>query len=159
MKANDLRKLLISVSLPLIAGLIGVFATTPSIDTWYATLAKPAFNPPDWLFGPVWMVLYILMGAAFYLIWDKGTQKKSVCTAMWVFTIHLIINCGWSVVFFGLHSLLGGLVVIFILLTFIAVLLRMFYAIDRWASYLLIPYFLWVSFATVLNASLWILNR
>ena len=159
MKINDWGKLLVSILLPLVAGLIGSYSTVSSVDTWYAMLTKPAFNPPDWIFAPVWTVLYVLMGAAFYLIWTKGTQKKAVRTAMWVFTLHLIVNCGWSVVFFGLHSLLGGLFTILVLLTFIVILLRLFYPISRVAAYLLMPYLLWVSFATVLNTSLWLLNR
>ena len=145
------RNLLVSIGVCLCAGLIGSVFTFPSIPTWYAALTKPAFSPPNWLFGPVWTTLYILMGLAMYLVWQKkGTLK--------LFLIHLVFNAGWSVVFFGLHSILGGMVVIIILWGLIVYLTGMFYRIDRAAAYLLIPYLAWVSFASILNFSLLTLN-
>jgi tryptophan-rich sensory protein len=147
-----MKKLLLSILVCLSAGLIGSLATFPAIPTWYATLTKPSFSPPNWLFGPVWTALYILMGIAMSLIWQK---KKSLN----LFLIHLVFNAGWSVVFFGLRSILGGMVVIIILWGLIVAVIGKFYRIDRRAAYLLIPYLVWVSFASVLNFSLLLLNQ
>ncbi len=158
MGIKNLGKLLLSIIIVQVFGLIGSVATFPAINTWYKTLERPSFSPPNWIFGPVWTVLYILMGAALYLIWDKGLKKKNVRVAFWFFIAHLGVNAGWSVVFFGLHSPLGGLLVIFFLLACIIALIRLFYPIDRSAAYLLVPYLLWVSFATVLNFSFLLLN-
>ena len=159
MKFGDLGKLLTAIIICQLAGLAGSIATFTSINSWYKTLVKPTFNPPNWVFGPVWTVLYILMGLALYLIWDKGLKKRKVRVAFWLFIIHLAVNAGWSVVFFGLHSLFGGFIVLLVLWAFIIALLWKFYEISHLAAYLLIPYFLWVSFAGVLNVSLWLLNR
>lgn len=146
-----MKKLLLSILLCLSAGFIGSLATFPAIPTWYASLVKPSFSPPNWIFGPVWTTLYILMGIAMYLVWKK---RKSLT----LFIIHLVFNAGWSIVFFGLHSILGGMIVIIILWGIIVALIRGFYRIDRIAAYLLIPYLAWVSFASVLNFSLLMLN-
>lgn len=140
------------------AGLIGSVATSPSIPTWYASLAKPSFNPPNWLFGPVWIILYTLMGIALYLVWVKGYKKKNIKYAVNLFLIHLVVNSLWSIVFFGLHNLGLALVIIIGLWLMIAYLIKLFYKIDKWAAYLLFPYLLWVSFATLLNFSIWQLN-
>ena len=146
-----MKKLFLSVSVCLLAGFIGSVATFPSIPTWYAGLIKPPFNPPNWIFGPVWTTLYVLMGIAMYLVWRKKKSLK-------LFLIHLGVNAGWSIIFFGLHSVLGGLVTIIILWGCIYTLIREFYRIDRRASYLLYPYLAWVSFASLLNVALLILN-
>ena len=151
MKKLNIKKILFSISACLSAGFIGSLATFPSIPTWYAGLAKPSFNPPNWIFGPVWTTLYILMGIAMYLVWQKKKSLK-------LFFIHLAVNAGWSVIFFGIHSLLGGMIVILILWGLIITLIRKFYRIDRRAAYLLVPYLAWVSFASFLNFTLLILN-
>jgi tryptophan-rich sensory protein len=158
MNGMKLGKLLVSIVIVLAAGLLGSVVTFPSIPSWYSTLIKPPFSPPNWIFGPVWTALYILMGIALWLVWEKGLKHQKVRFAFWLFIIHLAVNAGWSVVFFGLHSILGGLIVIIILWVLIATLMLKFYAIDRRAAYLLVPYILWVSFATVLNYSLLLLN-
>jgi tryptophan-rich sensory protein len=154
-----LRNLVISILVCLSAGLIGSVFTFPSIPTWYAALIKPPFSPPNWIFGPVWTTLYILMAIAMYMVWQKGLKKKNIRQAIHLFLIHLTVNAGWSIVFFGLHSILGGMVVIFILWGFIVYLTNEFYRIDRTAGYLLIPYIFWVSFASILNFSLLVLNQ
>ena len=159
MHIKDVRKLLYALILPLSAGLLGSLATFSAISTWYKLLVKPPFNPPNWIFGPVWTLLYILMGIALYLVWEKGLKKKKVRTAFWLFIVHLFVNVGWSVVFFGLHSLFGGFVMIIVLELFIVALLWKFHEINKWAAYLLVPYILWVSFAGVLNTTIWLLNR
>ncbi len=159
MIGKKLGKLFTAIILALAAGLIGSLATFGSVNGWYGTLVKPSFNPPNWIFGPVWTTLYILMGIALYLVWDRGLKKKKVQVAFWLFIIHLFVNAGWSIVFFGLHSLFGGFVVLCILWTFIVALIWKFYEINKWAAYLLVPYILWVSFAGILNTALWLLNR
>jgi tryptophan-rich sensory protein len=143
-------KLIISIVTCQLAGIIGALFTTPAIPTWYATLVKPSFNPPSWLFGPAWTILYILMGISLYLIWTKKTQinKKS---ALIIFSLQLILNSLWSILFFGLKNpLLAFFEIIAMWLVILATIVK-FYPISKKASYLLIPYILWVSFASVLN--------
>ena len=157
-RARDIVEAVVSIVVCQGAGLIGSVATFPSIPTWYASLEKPPFNPPNWIFGPVWTALYALMGIAAFLVWRKGIRNREVKIALGIFLVQLVLNTLWSVVFFGLHSLAGGLVVIVVL--WIAILLSIitFYRISKVAGVLLIPYILWVSFATILNFSLWQLN-
>jgi tryptophan-rich sensory protein len=153
------KKLLLSILACEGAGIIGSLFTFSAIPTWYATLVKPSFSPPNWLFGPVWTTLYLLMAIAMYLIWKKGLKKKNIRQSFNLFLIHLGINAGWSIVFFGLHSILGGMVMIIILWSFILLLIRDFYRINKIAAYVLVPYLVWVSFASFLNFSLLVLNR
>lgn len=127
--------------------------------SWYNTLTKPFFTPPSWLFGPAWTILYILMAISAYLVWKNGFKKKKVKEALKIFAIQLILNLSWSPVFFGLHNTLLALLIIIILWYFILKTIQVFNKIDILASYLLWPYFLWVSFATILNFSVWILNK
>lgn len=141
-----------------LVGILGTPFTINSIPTWYASLNKPFFSPPNWIFGPVWTLLYFLMGVSFYLILKKGWKKKKVENAGKFFLAQLALNFLWSPVFFGLKSPLLGLVVIVAMLAMIIVTMKKFYPLSKTAFYLLIPYLLWVSFATVLNASILILN-
>jgi len=142
-----------------LAGLIGSLFTTPSIPGWYAGLIKPAFNPPNWLFGPVWITLYALMGLAAWLVYDKGVRRADVKRALFVFVAQLILNVLWSIMFFGAHQILGAFVIIVALWILILGTILRFLKISKAAAYLLVPYLLWVGFATVLNVSLYILNR
>jgi len=143
----------------LAAGAIGSIFTRSAIPTWFVTLEKPVFSPPNWLFAPVWTLLYILMGIAAFLVWRKGLGNGQVRSALIVFLIQLILNTLWSVVFFGLESPLFGLVIISVLWVVILVTVIQFFNISRAASMLLWPYLLWVTFAAVLNSSIWLLNR
>jgi benzodiazapine receptor len=152
-------KLVVSVVACLAAGAIGSVFTRSAIPTWYATLEKPFFSPPNWLFAPVWTLLYILMGVAAFLVWRKGLDNRQVRIALIVFLIQLMLNALWSVVFFGLESPLYGLIVISILWVAILVTVIKFFTISRVASMLMWPYLLWVTFAAVLNASIFLLNR
>lgn len=158
MKQMNIRHLLLSIIGCQGVGFLGSVVTFESINTWYKFLVKPAFSPPNWLFGPVWTTLYFLMGISFYLIWQKGPKNRNVQQALNLFIVHLVFNAGWSFVFFGLHSILGGMVALIILWGFIVALIREFYKIERLAAYLLVPYLLWVSLAAVLNFSLLVLN-
>ena len=158
MTRQNLFKLLLAIVMCELAGIIGSFFTTPAIPIWYASLVKPSFNPPSWLFAPVWTILFLLMGIAFYLIWRKMSTDKSAKLAMIIFVAHLGINILWSVLFFGMKNPLYALIDIAVLWLMIAYLIYAFMAIDKRAAYLLVPYLLWVSFATVLNFTLWQLN-
>jgi len=152
------KRLIISLILPQLAGLVGSFFTTSAIPTWYATLQKPSFSPPNWIFGPVWISLYILMGISIYLIWQRIEENKKARGVMWLFWIHLFFNAIWSIIFFGLHN--SGLAFINIIIIWILIIVLMFkfWPINRWSTYLLIPYLFWVSFASALNYFIWYLN-
>jgi tryptophan-rich sensory protein len=157
-KGTDIYRLIIAVLFCQLAGLIGSFFTQPAISTWYAELIKPRFTPPDWVFGPVWISLYILMGIAAFLIWRRGLHHHVVRRALALFGVQLVLNALWSFLFFGLRSPLAGLIGIFILGIAIIFTVRSFLKVSRTAGLLLIPYFLWVSFASGLNLSIWWLN-
>ncbi len=125
---------------------------------WYGTLNRPFFTPPSWLFAPVWTILYVMIAISGFLIFKKGIKQKNVKRAMGFFLLQLGLNLIWSPVFFGAHQILLGLVVIVFLWYFIWRTIKLFEKIDKRASYLLYPYFVWVSFATLLNLSFLILN-
>jgi len=151
-------RFIFSVLLAQSAGVIGSFFTAPAISTWYETLTKPVFTPPGWVFGPVWILLYTVMGVALYLVWRHGLKDKRIRFAFMFFLVHLMVNASWSIVFFGLHNPLYGLFIIVLLWLMIALSTILFWRIDNRAGYLLVPYLLWVSFAAVLNYSIWLLN-
>ena len=149
---------MVSVLVCQATGAVGSLFTSPSIPTWYASLQKPNFNPPNWIFAPVWTILFLLMGVSLYLIWSKGLRDKKVKTAFFIFAIQLILNMLWSFLFFGLQSPLYAFIEIIILWMAILLTIASFYKISKIAGYLLLPYILWVSFAAVLNFSILILN-
>ena len=153
-----IKKFIISLFVCLATGFLGSIFTTPSIPTWYASLAKPSFNPPNWLFAPVWTTLFIFMGIAAFLIWQKGLKKKGVKKALGFFIIQLIFNILWSFLFFKFHSPFLALLDIAILWLFILLTLIKFFRINKTAGILLIPYLLWVSFASILNYAIYRLN-
>lgn len=155
---KNLPKLIISIVGCELVGLLGTPFTISAIPTWYSTLNKPIFAPPNWIFGPVWTLLYFLMGVSFYLIWRQGLQKKKARTASNYFLIQLGLNFVWSPIFFGLKSPLLALFVIIAMWVFIIITMKKFYPLSKLAMYLLIPYLVWVSFATILNASIVVLN-
>lgn len=141
------------------AGGIGAIFTTPAIPTWYKSLKKPAFTPPNSVFGPVWITLYLLMGIAVFLVWREGMGQERVTIAFAVFGGQLFLNILWSAIFFGLKSPLGGIVVILLLWIAILVNIILFFDVSPIAGGLLIPYIIWVSIAANLNAQIWKLNR
>jgi len=152
-------KAIICILLCLSAGGIGSTFTAPAIPGWYATLVKPSFSPPNWVFAPAWTLLYILMGLAAALVWQKGLQSPQVRAALVFFLIQLILNMLWSVLFFGLRSPLYGLVDILFLWAMILVTIAQFSRVSLPAAFLLIPYILWVTFASGLNLGIFLLNR
>jgi len=155
--ARDILALVLLVGLCLGVGGLGGAVTAESVTTWYATLNKPSFNPPNWIFGPVWTALYILMGVAAWRVW-RSADRDTARGPLAVFALQLAVNLGWSVAFFGLRN--PGLAVVVILALDLLVLATalMFRRIDRLAAWLLVPYLAWISFATLLNVTIWRLN-
>jgi translocator protein len=158
MNVKKILKILAFVLICQLAGIIGSLFTFSAIPEWYAFLEKPEFAPPNWLFGPVWITLYAMMGISAYLIAEKGWKTEEVRIALAVFGLQLGLNTLWSIVFFGMHSPLGGLMVIFALLASILATIALFWKLSRVAATMLVPYVLWVSFASLLNYFIWALN-
>ncbi|QQR93017.1 MAG: tryptophan-rich sensory protein [Candidatus Iainarchaeum archaeon] len=159
----DIPKLIASIGVSLAAGFIGSFFTIESIATWYLTLKKPFFNPPNWVFGPVWTILYILMGWALYCVWTHPVSstragKTAHASAYYWFAIQLVLNALWSILFFGWKNPLLGLATILLLWFSIGMTVSAFFRVKKTAAFLLLPYWAWVSFATLLNLSIVLLN-
>ena len=152
-------RLIIAVLLPVLVGAVSGLFTASSVKTWYVTLNKPSFNPPSAVFAPVWTTLYIMMGVAFYLIWVKTPKGVQRSRAMLLYFIQLFLNFGWSFLFFYQQRPDLALIEIGVLWATIAGTLFLFYRISKPAGWLLVPYLLWVSFATVLNFAIWQLNH
>lgn len=144
-------RLIIALVLPQLAGLVGGLFTFSAINEWYRFLVKPSFSPPNWLFGPVWTLLYLMMGMAWYLVLKKKGPSR-------LFLIHLGFNSLWSILFFGLRSPGWAFGEIIILWLLIVAVMRQFYRFNRLSGWLLVPYLLWVSFAAALNLAIWRLN-
>jgi tryptophan-rich sensory protein len=158
MKLNNFYKLALAVVISEMAGVVGSISTIPAIPDWYATLVKPALNPPGWVFGPVWTLLYALMGVAAFWVWKKGWHKKEVRIALSLFILQLFLNVFWSFIFFGLHSPVWAFVNIILMWLAIVSTMIAFWKISRPAFYLLVPYVLWVTFAAYLNLTIMIIN-
>jgi len=157
MELREIGKIIIAVIICQLAGIIGSFFTADSISGWYATLVRPDFSPPNWIFAPVWISLYTLMGISLYLVW-KEKDKQNITPALLVFFAQLVLNAIWSIVFFGLQSPFYAFIIIIFLWVLIAGSIYFFYRISKTAAYLLVPYILWVSVAAILNYYIWILN-
>lgn len=158
MRIKRAARALVFVVLVELAGVIGSIFTSPAISTWYATLNKSSFNPPNWIFAPVWTLLYLLMGISAFLIWEKGFNKKQVRIAFLIFALQLALNIKWSFLFFGLKSPFLAFVEIIFLWLAITATIFAFYKISKPAGVIIIPYLLWVSFAAILNFSILTLN-
>ena len=156
---GSLFKAVVAIALPLMVGGVSGFVTARGGQEWYPTLAKPPFNPPSWVFGPVWTLLYLMMGVAALLVWQKGWELDAVRAALLVFAVQLVLNGIWSVLFFGMRSPGLALVEILLLWVAIAATVALFWRVTPVAGMLLLPYLAWVSFAAVLNGSIWFLNR
>ncbi len=156
---TQIAQLAASLAACYLAALIGSVFTRPAIPQWYAGLHKPSFAPPNWVFGPVWTALYLMMAIAAFLVWREGWDNPQVRRALALFGVQLLLNAGWSPVFFGLRWPVGGLAVIGVLWVFIVATILTFFRVSKPAAVLLIPYLLWVSFATVLNSAIVTLNR
>ncbi len=147
-------KLTIAILIPLLAGFLGSYFTTPAISTWYVDIIKPELNPPNWIFAPVWTTLYILMGVSFYLILEK---RKNLLPIL-IFGIQIILNTTWSFLFFGIQRLDLAFANIILLWISILVMIIIFYRLSKISGYLLFPYIIWVTFAGYLNYAIWMLN-
>ncbi len=159
MSVSSIIRLIVACAVSLSAGLIGSLVVADNFTTWYSAIEKPPFTPPNWLFGPVWTILYVLMGIAAFLVWRKGLRVTGVKVALVWFLVQLVLNALWTPVFFGLHRIDLALIVIALLWAAIVTTIFYFLRVSRLAAVLLVPYLLWVSFAGVLNASIWHLNR
>jgi translocator protein len=157
MKKNEIFKLIASILLPLGIGAIAGIFTSKAVPVWYATLNQPSFNPPNWLFGPVWTTLYLLLGISLFLIWKQDKSKERYL-AILVFLVQLALNFAWSFIFFYFNKIGFALADIILLWLSIIVMLIQFYKIRPVAAYINIPYLLWVSFASILNTSYYLLN-
>lgn len=158
MSKLNFPKLIFSIFICQLAGIIGSLFTFSAIPTWYATLNKPTFSPPNWLFGTVWTTLYLLMGISLYRVWISKTKKKEKMEGVVFFIIQLVLNALWSILFFGMQNPALAFVEIIFMWLFIVVTIFRFEKVDKLAAYLLVPYLLWVSFASILNFSIWQLN-
>jgi benzodiazapine receptor len=158
MNAMSILRIVLCILLCLSAGWVGSLATRDAIPQWYAGLTKPSFSPPNWAFGVVWPILYVLMGIALATVLSAGMDRREVRIAAAVFGIQLVLNAAWSLIFFGLHRIDWALVEIVVLWLAILAAAYLFYRVSKGAAALLVPYLLWVSFAIVLNAGFWRLN-
>jgi benzodiazapine receptor len=150
--------LVISIAICFLAGGIGGFSTTSSVNGWYADISKPSWNPPNWIFGPVWSVLYLMMAISAWLVWKQSGFENSKLALGW-FLFHLFLNVFWSILFFGMQQPGWALVEVVGLWLSIAFTIVLFYRHSKLAARLLVPYLLWVTFAAFLNYSIWSLNR
>jgi translocator protein len=152
-------KAIISLALPQLAGLTGAAFTETGEGSWYRQIQKPGWNPPGWLFAPVWTTLYILMGIAFYLIWKSAADVKIKRPAMIVWVVQLIFNFFWTIIFFYAHQIGSAFAEIVLLWLLILVTIFLCARISKLAAWLLVPYISWVSFATILTYTIWQLNN
>jgi translocator protein len=154
-RSRDILTLIGLIALTLVTGFVAGQVTAPNIAGWYAHLAKPAFNPPDAVFAPVWTTLYLLMAVAAWRVWRK-TGWRSAAMGLWL--IQLVLNFCWSFIFFGAHALLAALFELGVLWLFVLATFLAFRRADRPAAWLMVPYLAWVSFAGALNYAIWVLN-
>lgn len=155
---RTLLSLAIAILIPEVVGAVAAIATQSSVSTWYPMLAKPWFTPPDAVFAPVWITLYAVMGIASWRVWRSGPRRATVQMALVAYGIQLLLNGAWSIVFFGLQSVTGGLLTILLLLAALSLSIRWFARVDRPAAWLLAPYLAWTAYATALNVALWWMN-
>jgi tryptophan-rich sensory protein len=155
---NNTLKLIIAIAIPLAVGGISGFFTVTGVESWYQTINKPSWNPPGWIFGPVWTTLYAMMGIALFLIWKSDSSDMLKKTAIALFAVQLILNFFWSFIFFDQHQIGWALVEIIVMWVFILLTIFAFGNVSKLAAWLLVPYISWVSFATILNYTIWKMN-
>jgi len=149
----------LSLLITLAIGAVASLFTRPEIKTWYTTLNKPGFTPPNWLFPVAWTLLYIMIATAAYLVWKRRDATATYKITLYVYIAQLLLNFMWSIVFFGMHQILGGLIIIILLLVFIILNINYFGRFNKIAAWLLVPYLAWVSYATLLNLNIYFLNK
>lgn len=155
---SNVWKFIIAVSVPVILGGVSGLFNVSAIDGWYQTISKPSWNPPSWIFGPVWTTLYVMMGIALYLVWKAEANSILKKTAISLFVIQFVLNFFWSFIFFNQQEMGWALVEIIVMWIFILLTIFAFANVSKTAAWLLVPYICWVSFATILNYTLWKLN-
>jgi translocator protein len=156
---NNIVKLIIALVIPLAVGGLSGFLTTSEIPGWYQTITKPSWNPPGWVFAPVWTTLYILMGVALYLVWkNENVDSRIKRAAIILFAVQLILNFFWSLIFFKQHQIGWAFAEIMTMWIFIVLTIFAFAKVNNIAAWLLVPYISWVSFASILNYTIWKLN-
>jgi len=155
---NNTFKLIIAIIIPVAVGAISGFFTATGVESWYQTINKPSWNPPGWIFGPVWTTLYVMMGIALFLVWKSDSSDVLKKTAIALFAIQLILNFFWSFIFFDQQQIGWALVEIIVMWVFILLTIFAFGNVSKLAAWLLVPYISWVSFATILNYTIWKLN-
>ena len=156
---HNTLKLIIAIIIPVAIGAASGFFTSSEIPGWYQTINKPTWNPPSWLFGPVWTTLYVMMGIALFLIWKYDASQSVKKTAIILFAVQLVLNFFWSFIFFNQHQIGWAVVEIITMWVFILLTIFAFAPISKIAAWLLVPYISWVSFATILNYTIWQLNK
>ena len=154
MTKNKYLSLLILLLVTFISPVIGSYVTSVFKEPWYSEIIQPSFNPPSWVFPPVWSTLYVMMSIAIWRVWTTFFNSR----ILKLYFFHLFFNCIWSIIFFGFHQIGLALINIIVILFFITILMKEYLKIDKLSFYLMIPYFLWSSFALVLNASILFLN-
>lgn len=155
---NNIAKLVISIAIPLAIGATAGFFTATGVDSWYQTIHKPSWNPPGWVFGPVWTTLYVMMGIALYLIWKSGANESVKKAAIILFAIQLVLNFFWSFIFFKQQQVGWALAEIIAMWFMILLTIFAFARVSNAAAWLMVPYISWVSFASILNYTIWRLN-
>jgi translocator protein len=156
---SNIVKAIIAIAIPLIVGGTSGFFTVTGVESWYQTIQKPSWNPPNWIFGPVWTTLYVMMGISLFLVWKEDTSTELKKIAIGLFSVQLILNFFWSFIFFGQQQPGWALIEIVALWIFILLTIFAFAQVNKTAAWLLVPYISWVSFATILNYTIWQLNR
>jgi len=156
---NNSVKLIIAIIIPVAVGAISGFFTATGVESWYQTITKPSWNPPNWIFAPVWTTLYILMGIALYLVWKAEGNASLKKTAILLFAQQLLLNFCWSFIFFYEQAIGWALAEIIVMWLFILLSIFAFAKVNTTAAWLLVPYISWVSFATILNYTIWHLNK
>lgn len=156
---NNISKLTVAVGLSEMGGIIGSIFTASTIQTWYVNLVKPSISPPNWVFGPIWTILYAFMGIAAFIVWKKGLHRNDVRIALCIFIVQLVLNVLWSVIFFGYQNPGGAFIEIIFLWLAVLVTTILFFNISKLSAWFLIPYIAWVSFAVYLNYLIWMLNK
>lgn len=148
--------LFINILIPHLAGIVGSYFTIPNLKSWYSSLNKPVFNPPDYIFTPVWLTLYTIIGLSFYLFHRKNKYKMKI--VYFVYIIHIFLNGVWSIIFFGMHNISFAFFDICLIIFTLVILINYIYKVSKVASFILIPYLIWCCFAAILNYQIFILN-
>lgn len=156
---SNIVKAIIAIAIPLMVGATSGFFTVTGVESWYQTIQKPSWNPPNWIFGPVWTTLYVMMGIALFLVWKEDTSEELKKIAIALFAVQLTLNFFWSFIFFNQQQPGWALVEIIAMWFFILLTIFAFAQVNKTAAWLLVPYISWVSFASILNYTIWQLNR